>query len=392
MGECARSGRKMMLKDMVSDGYYPSLIVDPEWYEGKHPQESLPEIEDPVALWRPAPERDLVGATIDFGAPGVGTDGIVGGGTGAGSDVSQAAFAGGTLPWGFGVGSVGFSIAPHINTVFNDPSNWTLIQKWNTNSGDMTNIAGAMLAPANHGFGWSYDGLKFSICNVLTNQMFTFSCSTAFDPDTADATPDATRSEVNPGAMQFNDDGSRVYVVTIAGNEIEAITCLDFVIGLAADESTLSKTDVGFAGDDGGFVISVDDVNVYWEGEISNQTNLKKITLDPAGDLDSFTVNATEDVEPPLTSTSYIIEGLSVLSLDSGNFYRASVGSVRLVTMSTPGDISTISYGATVDISSNLSLGFTVTRVWINPNNTAEVWVGGSDSNGIQLAQIRTNV
>lgn len=64
VGECARSGRKMMLKDMVSDGYYPSLVVDPAWYEGKHPQESLPEIEDPVSLWRPAPERDQSGATF----------------------------------------------------------------------------------------------------------------------------------------------------------------------------------------------------------------------------------------------------------------------------------------------------------------------------------------
>jgi hypothetical protein len=64
VGECARSGRKMLLKDMVSDGYYPSLVVDPAWYEGKHPQESLPEIEDPVALWRPAPERDQVNSTF----------------------------------------------------------------------------------------------------------------------------------------------------------------------------------------------------------------------------------------------------------------------------------------------------------------------------------------
>ncbi len=56
----------MLLKDMVSDGYYPSLVVDPAWYEGKHPQESLPEIEDPVALWRPAPERDQVNGTVRF--------------------------------------------------------------------------------------------------------------------------------------------------------------------------------------------------------------------------------------------------------------------------------------------------------------------------------------
>ncbi len=66
VGECARSGRKMLLKDMVSDGYYPSLVVDPEWYDPKHPQESLPEIEDPVSLWRPAPERDQVNSTFRF--------------------------------------------------------------------------------------------------------------------------------------------------------------------------------------------------------------------------------------------------------------------------------------------------------------------------------------
>ena len=54
----------MLLKDMVSDGYYPSLVVDPAWYEAKHPQESLPEIEDPVGLWRPAPQRDQSGSTF----------------------------------------------------------------------------------------------------------------------------------------------------------------------------------------------------------------------------------------------------------------------------------------------------------------------------------------
>lgn len=56
-----RSGRKMLLKDMRSDGFYPNLIVDPAWYDSKHPQESLPEIEDPIALWRPAPERSGIG-------------------------------------------------------------------------------------------------------------------------------------------------------------------------------------------------------------------------------------------------------------------------------------------------------------------------------------------
>ena len=37
LGECARSGRKMLLRNMIADGYYPNLIVDPEWYDPKHP-------------------------------------------------------------------------------------------------------------------------------------------------------------------------------------------------------------------------------------------------------------------------------------------------------------------------------------------------------------------
>lgn len=71
-GECGRSGRKMLLNDMVFDGQYPNMRVDPAWYEPKHPQENLKRIDDPVALWRPAPENlapptapVLIGALTD---------------------------------------------------------------------------------------------------------------------------------------------------------------------------------------------------------------------------------------------------------------------------------------------------------------------------------------
>ncbi len=64
LGECRRSGRKMLLRNMVADGYYPNLIVDPEWYEPKHPQESLPKVRDPTSLFRPAPDQDKSDATI----------------------------------------------------------------------------------------------------------------------------------------------------------------------------------------------------------------------------------------------------------------------------------------------------------------------------------------
>jgi hypothetical protein len=47
----------MLLKFMLNDGYYPNLIVCPPCWEPRHPQESLPNVEDPVTLYRPAPEN-----------------------------------------------------------------------------------------------------------------------------------------------------------------------------------------------------------------------------------------------------------------------------------------------------------------------------------------------
>lgn len=56
-GECARSGARALLKHLVFDGRYPNLRVLPDWYEGRHPQEILPKVDDPIALYRPSPQN-----------------------------------------------------------------------------------------------------------------------------------------------------------------------------------------------------------------------------------------------------------------------------------------------------------------------------------------------
>ena len=56
LGRCARSGRKMLLRDMVRDGYEPNLLVDPKWYEPPEPAERLYPTEDAIALRVSAPE------------------------------------------------------------------------------------------------------------------------------------------------------------------------------------------------------------------------------------------------------------------------------------------------------------------------------------------------
>ena len=62
VGECQRSGIKAPLNSLVRDGYYPDMMVVPEWYEGRHPQEELKPVDDPVNLHRPAPDIDSVNA------------------------------------------------------------------------------------------------------------------------------------------------------------------------------------------------------------------------------------------------------------------------------------------------------------------------------------------
>ena len=63
-GICKRSGRRMLLKDLVEDDQIPGLLVDPEWYEPRHPQEFPVSLIDPEAIWRPASEL-----SVDGGAP-----------------------------------------------------------------------------------------------------------------------------------------------------------------------------------------------------------------------------------------------------------------------------------------------------------------------------------
>jgi len=64
VAECQRSGQKMLYRDLVVDGHVEGLLVHPDWWEPKHPQEIPVEVTDPVALYRPAPE---ISVEADYG-------------------------------------------------------------------------------------------------------------------------------------------------------------------------------------------------------------------------------------------------------------------------------------------------------------------------------------
>lgn len=62
IGICERSGKKMLRRLMVYDGQYPDLLVAPDEWDPKHPQEYLPDVTDPVVIYDPTGDTDKVAA------------------------------------------------------------------------------------------------------------------------------------------------------------------------------------------------------------------------------------------------------------------------------------------------------------------------------------------
>ena len=65
VAECQRSGQKMRYRDLVEDGHIEGLLVHPDWWEPKHPQEIPVVVTDPIALFRPAPEISIPAGNED---------------------------------------------------------------------------------------------------------------------------------------------------------------------------------------------------------------------------------------------------------------------------------------------------------------------------------------
>jgi hypothetical protein len=65
-GECAKSGKRMYLKDMVRDGYYPGLLVHPGWYEPPTEENERVPIFDRESITNPAPILEQKNHTVYF--------------------------------------------------------------------------------------------------------------------------------------------------------------------------------------------------------------------------------------------------------------------------------------------------------------------------------------
>ena len=63
-GICQRCGLRALLSELVLDGYYRDLRVHAECRDDRHPQERLPVVSDPQALWKPSPEQGAIAPVL----------------------------------------------------------------------------------------------------------------------------------------------------------------------------------------------------------------------------------------------------------------------------------------------------------------------------------------
>jgi len=75
VGHCAKSGRKMLLRNMVEDPF-SGLMVDPAWADEKERRVTYP-TDDPEALFKPAPDLDSPGETVNIGRLFVVATGVI---------------------------------------------------------------------------------------------------------------------------------------------------------------------------------------------------------------------------------------------------------------------------------------------------------------------------
>ena len=57
-GRCGRCGDKCDYRDLIDDGQFPGLRVHPDCYDMKHPVETPLNVQDGIALRKPAPDID----------------------------------------------------------------------------------------------------------------------------------------------------------------------------------------------------------------------------------------------------------------------------------------------------------------------------------------------
>lgn len=296
-----------------------------------------------------------------------------------------------------------FDFAPNPTT-YCGVSNWTLVQEWNSQDGDLTNITNYYDTQGwghdLNGFAWSPDGTKLTLAGA-DDFIVTFSCSTPFDPETASqlAQRDSQAPYTNPTTLQYVSGGQALLFIHTVGDEISKIAATDYRVGTGSELSDLHKTDVSFtaSGDDGSYTADDALSYMYYHGRVgASDHRLKYITFTSANlnnysevaTSANFFGDSTTQLSSPAPSQTF-----SRPNIAGDKFYMVSSGFAQLITLDNGlGDLSSVSWDTKRDLTTEFSRTWTPNGCWINENDTTHIWVHGDNPSGyIQLAKFATN-
>lgn len=258
-------------------------------------------------------------------------------------------------------------------TVLPAASGWTSAAYWAEEDGDLTSIAAPVGGfPGNNvgqqGFVFSPDGTKFTL-GQDDGVVRTFTCSTPFDPSTGSVTSSYNVTNLtNPHVHQ---NGNILYGFISTSGVVGAYLMSDFAVtGSGAALSSMADSEVSLSSAYHG-PFATDGSHFCW-GDVPNRAR----TIQLNGSLDNFSVIVTDN---SATAGVFDQTGYSCFTKNGKQFIqRASspAGSLRIVDLSTPYDVSTAVPQASVNFSNKSGSPYTYSpeHIWFDPNDTTFVW------------------
>ncbi|QXP68279.1 beta-propeller fold lactonase family protein [Polaribacter sp. AHE13PA] len=204
-----------------------------------------------------------------------------------------------------------------------------------------------------HGITFNNDGSKLYVLERDTDKVYAFNLTTVYDVSSASSTGvvdlDVSSQERNPRGLAFNNDGSELYVIGMTGDDINTYT---FPSG--------SEFNLSLASYSSNFSIQTHEKEP--QEVIFNDIGSKFYVIGTDGiDVDEYTLSTNFDFTSTVTYLdSYKIETIEktthdvLFNADGTKMYVAGdiLDSVSQFSLSTPYDISTITFEDALSISS----------------------------------------
>ncbi|MDT7831990.1 beta-propeller fold lactonase family protein [Flavobacteriaceae bacterium S356] len=246
---------------------------------------------------------------------------------------------------------------------------------WDTRTA-IENLLGATNGDRLTGMAFNDDGSKVFVIDRRSDDIFEFDLSTNYDISTVSAVIDniPTTGEGNPRSISFNADGTRIYIIGNAGDDVTTYT-----LTTGFDLSSLTGTTVSVALTEDNtpqaLLINDDGTTFYVAGSVNDQIN--EYTLSAAFDFSSTITHISAAGFPTVEITPH---GM-VFNDDGTKLFVAGdqANAIAEIALSTPYDITTARFTAGLYVNSEqtqirgLAFNNTGTTLYIIGNQNDEI-------------------